>query len=421
MIDRATDEDRSMIKVGIDTLAMDTSRYALHLATLAKARGIDPDKFHKGLGQMTMSVPAPGEDVVTMAANAAQKALEGIDTDAIDMLLFATESGVDQSKSAGVFVHGLLGLSPHCRVVELKQACYSGTAAIQMALPYLKQNPDKKVLVIASDIARYGLNTTGESSQGCAAVAMVLSVNPRVLAIEPESGMMTADVMDFWRPNYRDTALVEGKYSSRLYLSMLEKCWQQYTEKSGRTYADHDYFCYHVPVPRLVEKAHQSLVKLTDHSYLSSEETGAQVDPSLVYGRKIGNGYTAALYVGLISLLENANNHMAGKRIGFYSYGSGCVAEFFSGKVQTGYQHALHHSHHAALLKNRKILAYEDYVKFYNFHYADNGSEQIIPPYRTGAFRLTHLDGHKRIYARVPNTETALDDVDHTAQQTAAS
>ena len=156
-----------MLKVGIDTLAIYTSRYALELATLAKARGTDPDKYHIGLGQKKMSVPPPGEDIVTMAANAAHQALRDIDLSEIEMLLFATESGIDQSKAAGIYVHDLLKLSPRCRVVELKQACYSGTAALQLALPYLRENPNKKVLLIASDIARYGLGTPGESSQGC--------------------------------------------------------------------------------------------------------------------------------------------------------------------------------------------------------------------------------------------------------------
>ena len=64
---------------------------------------------------------------------------------------------------------------------------------------------------------------------------MVLSANPRILAFEPEYGVVTENVMDFWRPNYLHEALVDGKYSSKLYLTMLEKSWQQYQHLSGRT------------------------------------------------------------------------------------------------------------------------------------------------------------------------------------------
>jgi len=109
-----------VIKVGIDTLAIYTSRYALDLKTLAAARNVDADKYAAGLGQYMMSVPPPGEDVVTMAANAAKQALQGIDLNKVEMLLFATESGIDQSKAAGVYVHELVGLPPRCRVVEFK-------------------------------------------------------------------------------------------------------------------------------------------------------------------------------------------------------------------------------------------------------------------------------------------------------------
>jgi hydroxymethylglutaryl-CoA synthase len=397
--------------VGIDALAMYTSHYAFDLAALAQARGVDANKYHTGLGQFIMSVPPPGEDIVTMAANAACVALQDIDRNEIEMVLFATESGVDQSKAAGTFVHGLLGLGARCRVVELKQACYSGTAGLQLALPYLRQYPDKKILLIAADIARYGLGTNGESSQGSAAVAMVLNAYPRVLAFSPEFGCVTENTLDFWRPNYLHEALVDGKYSSKLYLSMLEKCWAQYTALSERHFSDHAYFCYHTPVPRLVEKAHQHLLRLSGSSKLregqAEDENIAptlfdkQIQPSLEYARRIGNSYAASLYLGLISLLDHAPEDLSGKRIGFYSYGSGCVAEFFSGVVQPGYQQALHTPYHSQLLTQRQLLRYEEYERFFNFHYTEDGSEQTIPAYHTGGYRLTKLQQHKRIYEKV--------------------
>lgn len=389
-----------MIKVGIDTMALYTSRYALELATLAKARNIDPEKYHTGLGQFVMSVPPPGEDIVTMAANAAQQALSGIDLNSIEMLLFATESGFDQSKAAGIYVHELLGLAPRCRIVELKQACYSGTAAIQLALPFLREHPEKKILVIATDIARYGLNTAGESSQGSGAIAMVLSANPRLLEIESEYGVITENVMDFWRPNYLHEALVDGKYSSKLYLTMLEKTWQQYQHLSAREFKDHDYFCYHTPVPRLVEKAHQHLMKINKVE-LTSEQAEAHIQSSLSYGRKMGNSYSAALYISLASLLDTTESDLTNKRIGFYSYGSGCVAEYFSGVVQPGYQTHLHQHVHQELLATRQILTYDEYVQFYQFNYVEDGSQQEVPVYNTGFYRLVKLQKHKRMYAKV--------------------
>ncbi len=389
------------VKAGIDSLAIYTSRYALDLQALAVARGLEPTKYQDSLSQLVMSVPPPGEDIVTMAANAAQQTLSNINPQDIGILLFATESGIDQSKSAGVYVHGLLGLSPQCRVVELKQACYSATAALQLALPWVRENIGKKILVVAADIARYGLHNNAESSQGGGAVAFVLSANPRILAFDAEYCTLTDDVMDFWRPNYLHEALVEGKYSSKLYLNMLEKTWQQYSEQSGRNFADHAYYCYHTPVPKLVEKAHQYLAKCSQQTQLSADELQQQLAPTLSYSQQIGNSYAASLYIGIASLLDNANNDLSGQRIGFYSYGSGCVAEFFSGVIQSGYQDALHTTYHHSLLSNRIMLSCEEYEKFYQYQYNETGDEQLVPEYDTGFYRLSKMQQHKRIYEQV--------------------
>jgi hydroxymethylglutaryl-CoA synthase len=393
--------DRIVVKVGIDSIAFYTSHYALDLARLAETRNIDANKFYVGLGQHKMAVPPPSEDIVTMAANAATRALRDTDANAIEMLLFATESGIDHSKAAGIYVHDLLNLPARCRVIELKQACYSATLALQLALPFLRQHPEKKVLLIASDIARYGLGTAGESSQGCGAVAMVLSANPRILALESEYGVVTENVMDFWRPNYSDAAFVDGKYSSKLYLNMLAKSWEQYQTLSGRNFSDHAYYCYHTPVPKLVEKAHQHLAKINNYQAESEEHLFAQVNPSLEYGRQIGNSYTASLYVGLTALLDLTKENLAGKRLGFYSYGSGCVAEYFSGVVQENYQQALDAAHHEQMLAQRKELTYSEYEAFYSFHYPEDGSRCELPQYQTGQFRLAAIDHHKRIYEKV--------------------
>ena len=392
-----------MIKVGIDTLAIYTPCYALDLSILAQARGVDPNKYQIGLGQTTMSLPPPGEDIVTMAANAAKQAIQTISLDSIEMLLFATESSIDQSKAAGIYVHDLLGLSPHCRVVELKQACYSATAALQLVLPYLRERPDKKVLLIASDIARYGLGTPGESSQGAGAVAMILAAHPRLLAIDTAYGIITENVMDFWRPNYLHEALVEGKYSSKLYLAMLEKTWEQYQTVSGYRFSDHDYHCYHTPVPRLVEKAHQHLLKLNGHD-CAPEAWQQQINYSLAYGRNIGNSYSASLYIALASLLDLVPENVAHKRIGFYSYGSGCAAEYFSGIVQPAYLQMLNKNYHANLFTRRHFLSYPEYESFYQFRYVEDGSDQLLPLYKLGDYRLARLAQHKRFYETLSQT-----------------
>ncbi|HCU05686.1 MAG: hydroxymethylglutaryl-CoA synthase [Gammaproteobacteria bacterium GWE2_42_36] len=401
-----------MIKAGIDAIDFYTSHYYLDLAVLAKARQIDVDKFYVGLGQRKMALPAPDEDIVTMGAHAAKQVLQRVNPEEIDSVLFATESAFDQSKSVSTYVHGLLKLPTRCRVIELKQACYAATAAIQMGIAMIVRHPHKKILVIAADVARYGLNSSGESSQGCGAIAMILSANPRILAIEPISGFYTNDVMDFWRPAYQDTAIVEGKYSTLVYLRALEETWKHYHEQTKRNLSEIDCFCYHAPVPRLVEKAHKLLLKINGQTDLSEETINQQLTDTLFYAREIGNTYTAALYIGLLSLLEHSKQDLTNKRIGLYSYGSGCMAEYFTGIVQPGYRDQLGVADHKKMLKARKALTYDEYLAFYNFRLPEDGTECHTPHNETGAFRLAGIKHHQRQYEVVAGKQTEPDVVD---------
>jgi len=382
-----------MSKVGIESVGLYVPRYCVHLADLAQARGVDPDKYMVGLGQERMGVPPPGEDVVTMGANAAREALASVDAQAIDTLMFATESGIDQSKAAAIYVHNLLGLSPNCKSFEIKQACCGSTAALQMALAFVAQRPTKKVLVIASDIARYGLGAAGEPTQGAGAIAMVISAQPRILAIDPESGSYTEDVMDFWRPNYMDEALVDGKFSIKIYLKALSESWQQYQRESGRGFADHSRFCYHLPFTRMAEKAHQHLCKINQVTSLPEH-----IEASLNYNREIGNSYTASLYIGLTSLLETSSEDLTGHRLGLFSYGSGCMAAYFSGVVLPGYRDHLQPGRMQHLLLDRDALTVEEYERFYRYELPKDGSRHVTPTHRCGHYRLAGVDAHKRIY-----------------------
>jgi hydroxymethylglutaryl-CoA synthase len=383
------------MKIGIDQISFYTSQYFLDLRTLADARGVDPDKYLVGIGQSRMGIPPPDEDVVTLAANAAVALQERGALDGVETVLFCTESGVDQSKAAGLFVHGMLGLPPRCRVVELKQACYSATAALRMAMGLVALKPSSKVLVIAADIARYTLGSPGESTQGCGAVAFTVTANPRVLALDPETGMYSEDVMDFWRPNYLSEALVDGKFSTIIYIKALKAAWKQYAEESGRSLDEFTRFCYHIPFTRMAAKAHQKLAR-----GISDEELGRVLGESLLYSREAGNCYSASLYVGLTSLLDNASEDLSGGRIGLYSYGSGCVGEFFSGVVQPGYRDSLLTDVHQKLLAGRTELTFQQYEDIYNYGVPKDGGVHRFAQYRTGTFRFAGVEAHKRIYER---------------------
>ena len=386
------------MKIGIDLISFHTPSYVLDLRVLAQKRGVDPDKFVVGIGQERMAVVPPDQDIVTLAANAALPVLDKAGRDGVELLLFATESGIDQSKAAACFCHRLLGLPSSCRCVELKEACYGGTAALRMAAAMVAARPHTKALVLAADIARYDLASPGEPTQGAGAVAMLVSANPRVLALDPEAGFHAEDIMDFWRPNYREEALVDGKYSTRMYLTTLVDAWNNYKTASGRSLPDHLHYCFHLPFTKIAFKSFERICKAEASPLPQKEELDRLLEPTLLYNRQTGNTYAACVYEAFSSLLDNAPDNLDNRRIGFFSYGSGCMAEFFSGVVQKGYRQHLFADLHRAMLDVRTPVTYRQYEDIFNYGVPKDGADHVFAPYRGGPFRLAGVKDHKRRY-----------------------
>ncbi|WP_027108111.1 hydroxymethylglutaryl-CoA synthase [Lacticigenium naphthae] len=345
--------------IGIDKIGFYTPHIHVDMKKLAEARKIDPAKYTIGIGQDKMAIAPLTQDAVTMAANAALKILDEEDRNAVDMVLLGTESGVDHSKSGAVWVHHLTDIQSQARAFELKQACYGATAGIQMAMGHITMNPDRKVLVVGSDIAKYGLNTGGEPTQGAGAVALLISANPRILAIDPTSAMYTSDIMDFWRPLYSDKAKVDGKFSNQAYIEFFLRVWKDYQEKTNRSLDDFEALCFHLPYTKMGRKALGAVLESATAE--NKERLERHYEESIVYNRIVGNVYTGALYLNLLSLLEQGEELPAGSRIGLFSYGSGAVGEFFSGTLQPNYKKQLLTTEHGKMLNDRRELSIEEY------------------------------------------------------------
>ncbi len=382
-----------VISTGISAMSFFTPHRYISLDTLAQLHGIDPAKFSRGIGQEKIAMPGHDEDVVTMAAEAAKPIIDQFGADGIDTILFATETGIDQSKSAGIYMQRLLGLPSNLRNVELKQACYSATAALQMACAHVARKPDRKVLVIASDIARYDLDSSGEATQGASAIAMLVTADPTLLEIGTVSGLFTEDIMDFWRPNHRRTPLVDGKYSALRYLGALVESWRDYQANGGLPYDGFAQFCYHLPFSRMGEKAHLRLAK----------EAKAEADmqaalPGMIYNRQVGNSYTASMYLAIVSTLENSDSDLTGKSLGLFSYGSGATGEFFDAKVVEGYRDHLFALRHRKILEDRSAVSYDEYVALWHARNGEDGTDTPMPDEAKGRYRLASIDDNKRIY-----------------------
>jgi len=89
---------------------------------------------------------------------------------------------------------------------------------------------------------------------------------------------------------------------------------------------------------------------------------------SLIASKMIGNLYTASLYLGFRSSLEfeyQKGIDLAGKRIGFGSYGSGSSAMIFSGIIQPEYESVVKDMNLEAELGKRKKLSLDEYEEIH--------------------------------------------------------
>ena len=382
------------MRIGIDRMAFATTNDYLDLVELAKERGVDPNKFTIGIGQDLQAVVPPTQDIVTLGATAAKKLLTPELEKNISTVIVATESGIDNSKASAIYIKHLLGLSDFTRTVEMKEACSSATAAIQFAKGVVALNPQETVLVIAADIARYGLNTPGEVTQGAGAVAMLISRNPHILTLEDTTVAYSKDIMDFWRPLYATEALVDGKYSTNVYIEFFLQTFTRYQQLTGRELADFAALTFHMPFTKMGKKGLEGLLK--DRNDEVAQRLRTQLTASQLFSRQVGNLYTGSLYLSLMSLLQNSDLR-AGSRIGLFSYGSGAEGEFYTGILEDGYEHYMNNIQEE--LKHRHQVSVAEYEKLFSSQLGMNDRDiEFDVTNDPLPFVLKGQKDHQRIY-----------------------
>jgi len=403
-----------MPKIGIESLGFASAKNFIAIEDLAIRRGVDPEKYIQGLGQKEMAIITPCEDTVTMAAHAGLRALENADInpESIDLLIVGTETGIDHSKPAASYVHELLKLSPQCRVIETKHACYGATAGLQFAIDraLAGRSNGKKSLIIASDIARYGIGTAGEPTQGAGAAAIIVSDNPRLINIETEAeGLYSKQVMDFWRPLYNKEAVVDGHFSVQCYLDAIEGSytnWQQSLTKSGNPLIpsqDIAACLYHVPFGKMAKKAHEKYLSLTgiNDRDLINKDYNLRVTPYLELCSRVGNVYTGSLYFSLYNLMVDAGELLSGKPISMFSYGSGCMAEYFQATIA---KNALKLPDYRPILDERTRVDASEYERLFIANTRADENNNRLDPKDWGSldnpFIFQGVENHKRQYIR---------------------
>jgi polyketide biosynthesis 3-hydroxy-3-methylglutaryl-CoA synthase-like enzyme PksG len=360
-----------MSLVGIEAVGVYAGRAVLDVSVLAQARGLDTARF-QNLLMRRKSVALPVEDPVSFGVNAAKPLiarLSAAERESIRLLIVATESGLDFGKAMSSYVQHYLGLSRHCRTFEVKHACFGGTAALQMAACFVRDGarPGAHALVVMTDVARPIPHTYAEPSQGAAAIALLVGPEPRVLALEPTSGLYSYEVMDSCRP-VPEIEMGDPDLSLLSYLDCVRGAFADYQKQTGADFATHfDGLAFHTPFGGMVKGAHRTMMRELRRLPPPAIETDFQrrVLPSLTYCAEVGNIYSGSVMLAMCGSLEALTRQSATQplRLGVFSYGSGCCSEFYAGVVPQAAAAALAEAAIGREVAQRRPLSMPDYER----------------------------------------------------------
>lgn len=425
------------MKVGLDSIAFDLSNLYLPISTLAENRNIEADKLTKGLGLHSMGFLDVHQDVVTMASNAALKLIkqEALDPSEIHRIFVGSESGVDSSKPIGSYVLSLLetqfgaGSLEHCDVVDLTFACIGGVDALQNCLDFVRLNPLKKAIVIATDHAKYDMNSTGEYTQGAGAIAMLITANPRILSFSKEVGISTEGTFDFFKPRrtlskatvlelkdnpewhgvleseisiYKEQPVFDGQYSNECYINRIKGAYLHYkaeSTQSGKLYENWVTILMHLPYcfqgrrtfielfanenPELLAAQAGGTIKEQIKALAKSDVylqlVNEKILPTEIASGQVGNIYTGSIFLGMLSSFcyhFEKQTDLANQKMGFIAYGSGSKSKVFEAEVMEDWASQVAKVNLFDFLTQRTAL---DFVTYEKLHKKElNGS--IIPP-----------------------------------------
>jgi hydroxymethylglutaryl-CoA synthase len=414
------------MKVGIDCISFDIPKIYLPITSLAENRNIEPDKLIKGLGLHKMSFLDLHQDVVTMASNATLKLIqqEKINPKEINRIYIGTESGVDSSKPVASYVLSNLeqifneGSFKNCDAVDFTFACIGAIDALQNCLDYIRLNPNKKAIVIASDNAKYDLNSTGEYTQGAGSIAMLITSNPRVLSFSNEVGVSSEGVFDFFKPRrylskkedlqlknnpewngvleteisiYKEQPVFDGQYSNQCYINRITEAYEHYKSESfqlGKLYKNWSNILMHLPYcfqgrrtfieifanenPELLENQAGETIKDKIKALAKSAEyldlVNEKIMPSEIASGQIGNIYTGSIFLGLLSTLcyhFQQNTDLVNKKMGFIAYGSGSKSKVFETEVCSEWKSVIEKVKLFETLEQCKSIDFATYEKLH--------------------------------------------------------
>ena len=445
------------MNTGIDAIAFDIAKLHLPIHSLAKARNIDPEKLEKGLGLLKMTLPDVHQDSVVFAANALSGLISqnNIQPHEIARIYVGTESGIDNSKPIGSFLISLMeqqfgdGSFSNCDTVDFTFACIGGVDALQNCLDYIRLSPDKKAIVITSDIAKYDLESTGEYTQGAGALAMLVTANPQISSFSNNWSVSTKGVFDFFKPHrtlqksditgnsanqewfgnreaeiaiHKDQPVFDGQFSNQCYIELTLEAYQRYKNSNavqGSLYEKWESIIMHLPyayqgrrmfnelfaldanIPLIAkyEEGYDAKLREISKSDIYKDFVNQKLQPAEKASSLIGNLYTGSVFMGLLSALSHhleKGIDITGKKFGFLAYGSGSKSKVFEGTIQSGWKEAVKKANLFETLANSQEIGFDTYL---SLHKKEQQSS-LLQPHNEWALERIEKENPNLIGAR---------------------
>jgi hydroxymethylglutaryl-CoA synthase len=446
------------MEFGIDAIDYYLPKLVLPIKALAEARDIPPAKLEKGLGLKAMALPDIDEDAASMAANALFNLItkNNINPKNIGRIYLGTESALDAAKPTATYAVGTVENKltekygkrcfKNCDVVDLTFACVGAVDALENCLDWVRVNPIRKAIVIASDIAKYELGSSGEYTQGAGAVAMLIKSNPEILEINKTVGISMHHVGDFFKPRRKisnddlnknnvtiqeitnsnkeelelffEEPIFDGYYSNNCYQERISEALDHFSIQKNTDFINEwNHFIFHLPyafqgrrmmldiwlkwlkdknklseleleIGLLKDSDSKEWKKAASKSSFYKEFVSSKIANGEEASGYIGNMYTASIFMSLISLLTIANEKkqsIVGNKIGFLSYGSGSKSKILEGVISGNWSKKISTSNIFESIKEREVIDFKTYEKIHN-------SAQKSPVKNNGAIVLTGIE-----------------------------
>lgn len=123
----------------------------LPLEAIQRAWANQPLSVVRRLGVRERAVVEPDVDAITLAAEAGERALRGVDPASVDALLLGTQTSPYLTRAGAAIVAEMLGLRPDVFVSDVQFSDKSGTAAVLLGIAWIRGGLGRRVLAIGAD------------------------------------------------------------------------------------------------------------------------------------------------------------------------------------------------------------------------------------------------------------------------------